>query len=521
MATADLYKSILGRDASKAELDYWSSTGLTGDALKSTFTNAAQSELSSKSTPARTYTSTPSYSSTATTTPSGTSAGGGSSASQLYKDILGRDASQSELDYWAGTGLTGDALKSSFTGAAQSELSGKSGGASASSINDLYKSILGRDADQAGLDYWMGTGKTGDDLVNSILAGARNDDRGSVLNRMYQDLFGRDAELAGIDYWSRDDQWSRLATGEGLDRFRLNLGASSYGDDEFLLMNRLAAADPSIAWASPFFDSANSNWVFNYLLDEDGFNRNTLMPQAQPMPQVLPPQGGGGGGSSNGYKDYHNAYLEDVLKGVIRDINERGEIARNDLGTAAFSSGAYGDSRHGVESAQLTEDLIKQIGDASNMARAQGFESAMGWYNRDLDRQTQIALNNAALQQNWTNSQYQGINMGQGIRTAEDQMIYDWLGSLRGLDDYDRSWQQLANNAAFEDFWAREQWDLTQLNAFLNAINAIPGQVGTQGTSQTPNNMWANIAGAATNSLLKNGTAGSGTGAFSIKGNSW
>ncbi len=190
-----------------------------------------------------------------------------------------------------------------------------------------------------------------------------------------------------------------------------------------------------------------------------------------------------------------------VLESAIRKVNEAGDKARNQLGTSAFMSGAYGDARHGIESDNLTQSLMETIGDLSATTNAQGFESAMGWANRDLDRQANIAYQNAMLQNNWIGNQISGANTANNVGLNDYATQTNWLSFLQGLDKYDRDWTQQGLNADYQDFWASQNWDQNQLVALLNVLNAIPGQTSSTATSLTPDNSWASMLGSSLQGL--------------------
>lgn len=83
-------------------------------------------------------------------------------ASRLYTTCLGRDAEKAGLEYWAGELAN---MRTTGTTAAQgfffSEEFTKAKYSNKEFINRLYKTFMGREADQAGFDYWLGEMKNG------------------------------------------------------------------------------------------------------------------------------------------------------------------------------------------------------------------------------------------------------------------------------------------------------------------------------------------------------------------------
>lgn len=92
-------------------------------------------------------------------------------------------------------------------------------GPTAEQVNALYQQYLGRDAEQAGLDYWMNSGGTLADLEYNISISpeakeyaTNQQDTSSTptptsevttddIFALYQQYLGRNPELAGLNYW--------------------------------------------------------------------------------------------------------------------------------------------------------------------------------------------------------------------------------------------------------------------------------------------------------------------------------
>lgn len=200
---------------------------------------------------------------------------------------------------------------------------------------------------------------------------------------------------------------------------------------------------------------------------------------------------------------YKSPYTNDVLQPALKELGDIGQKRRNQLGTEAFSAGAYGDSRHGVESADLTGDMAKAAGELTAGVNADAWDKAMGWLNTDLDRQTSTAFNNANLENQWYSNQQSGLNMAQMLEQMGITNSQSYADALLGLDEYDRGNSQDQLNVDYEDWLAKEGWDENRLNTFLGFISGTPGQVGTSTSSSTPNNSWANLLGSALSGIKK------------------
>lgn len=193
---------------------------------------------------------------------------------------------------------------------------------------------------------------------------------------------------------------------------------------------------------------------------------------------------------------YMSPYTDDVISSALKNLNDVGTQRRNALGADAFASGAYGDARHGVEDANLTKDMADSAGALTAGLKGDAFDKSMGWLNTDLDRQTNIGFQNAALDNQYFQNQLamMGFNLNQGQNYGD---------ALMGLDQYDRGNNQQQDNVNYQDWLDKRNWDSTKLSEFLSSINGTPGQVGSSSTS--PDNSWASLIGSALGGLQGNG----------------
>ncbi|MDP9522136.1 DUF4214 domain-containing protein [Pseudomonas putida] len=127
-------------------------------------------------------------------------------ALRLYQGILGRDADQAGAK--AFTGLVNDGT--SLTDIANQFLNSAEfgGAATEASINDLYNTLLGRNADEAGSDAWeavLANGASLADVAAAIAVSEEAQDRdqsnGDFVRDLYTSVLGREADEAGLDAW--------------------------------------------------------------------------------------------------------------------------------------------------------------------------------------------------------------------------------------------------------------------------------------------------------------------------------
>lgn len=128
---------------------------------------------------------------------------------------------------------------------------------------------------------------------------------------------------------------------------------------------------------------------------------------------------------------YMNPYIDGVLKNTIRDIEEAAGRKREQLKAITSMSGndlgSYGvnPTRFNVEDSLLDRETLRTVGDASAKLRMGAFDSAMGYANKDLDRNTS------------SSNIYAGLGKAAGALGATDVESLKTAGALerRPLED--------------------------------------------------------------------------------------
>lgn len=143
--------------------------------------------------------------------------------SQLYRNVLGREADASGLSYWRGQLATGATRGDVLLGLSESpENVTRTGGAVSAGlwtpntatvdVVRYYEAVFGRAPDAAGLTYWIGalqSGVTPEQLGQALTGSAEFSARyGGLSNRefvsqLYQNSLGRAGDAGGVDHWTR------------------------------------------------------------------------------------------------------------------------------------------------------------------------------------------------------------------------------------------------------------------------------------------------------------------------------
>ncbi len=147
---------------------------------------------------------------------------------RLYVDTLGRPGDAGGTSFWTEEIRSGRRRVAEVAArfyASPEYYDGSGGGTDRSWIADLYQKLLGRAASEDDLDFWAAqTASRGRSSVAFRLYQSKESRRTRV-NRVYQALLGRDADPAGSDYWSE-----RIA-GEGDLALAISLASlSEYAD---------------------------------------------------------------------------------------------------------------------------------------------------------------------------------------------------------------------------------------------------------------------------------------------------
>lgn len=125
----------------------------------------------------------------------------------LYNTLLGRDADQGGADAWAALLANGGTLADVAGAIAVSEEAQDRDQSNGDFVRDLYTAALGRDADEAGLDAWVSqlfNGTSRADVAKGIVGSeeAANKANGDFIDSLYQSALGRDADDAGKAAWA-------------------------------------------------------------------------------------------------------------------------------------------------------------------------------------------------------------------------------------------------------------------------------------------------------------------------------
>ena len=199
---------------------------------------------------------------------------------QLYNELFGRTtgAEDAGAEYWMNSGFTGEKLRDALvagaasnpTGqdyvnfqAAQKQFGQNSYAQRASDIDQMYRELFGRPAEQAGLEYWLNSGLSGEELRDNLT---------------YAAYAGREKNPTG--YQTYLDRQAALAAGQTPEGYKTYSpeGPPGYFTD---LQDQFTAMQEEIA-------------ALNAMLGAGGGGYSPTVPVGQPGGGVVSSEGGGG-----------------------------------------------------------------------------------------------------------------------------------------------------------------------------------------------------------------------------------
>ena len=125
---------------------------------------------------------------------------------QAYRQFLNRQPDAEGIAYWVlqmQQGLTDEHLEAGF--AASPEFFAVNGGTDAGLVAGMYKDLLLRNPDQAGIDYWVAQLQGGASVASVAFGFTASAERESIrITDDYMTYLGRQPDPAGLTFWLND-----------------------------------------------------------------------------------------------------------------------------------------------------------------------------------------------------------------------------------------------------------------------------------------------------------------------------
>lgn len=168
---------------------------------------------------------------------------------------------------------------------------------------------------------------------------------------------------------------------------------------------------------------------------------------------------------------YMNPYLQNVEAGALGGLESQRLKAQQGIAQSARQAGAFGGSRQGISEALSNVETARQAGDLSAKIRSQGYDTAAGLMQADMNR----ALQGQQLR-------LQAGGQMADIAGAGQRALYADTAALENIGKSQQAQQQAQLSDAYQRWAAERNYPIDMLNLRIGATSAVPG-VGT--TTQT------------------------------------
>lgn len=159
---------------------------------------------------------------------------------------------------------------------------------------------------------------------------------------------------------------------------------------------------------------------------------------------------------------YMNPYIGAVVDATLADLDRQRQLQQQQVGHAATQAGAFGGSRHGVAEAETNRAFADTAARTAAGLRQQGFDSAAGLMQQDLNRRLQA----------------QGLNQQADTSVAGQNALLQQQMALANLG-YANEAAQLGAGLGLQAQLANQQAGLAQAQQQLGAAGLL-GQLGGQ-----------------------------------------
>ena len=132
--------------------------------------------------------------------------------------------------------------------------------------------------------------------------------------------------------------------------------------------------------------------------------------------------------AAGGMGAYANPYETQVVQQSLADVGRQAQMGFNQLGAQAQAAGAFGGSRHGIAQGEMGKSYAGQMANTAAQMRQQGFNTALGASQADLQRQLGAAGQLAGLGQ-------QSFGYGQAIQQQQMQQGAQQQAAMQALID--------------------------------------------------------------------------------------
>ncbi len=189
----------------------------------------------------------------------------------------------------------------------------------------------------------------------------------------------------------------------------------------------------------------------------------------------------GAGYTPSSYQEFMDPFTEDVIQQQYQDIARQGDIARQQIGTQAARSGAFGGSRQAVAEAELGRNVMEQQARTGSALRSAGFQQAQQSAQQAAQQQLRQAQLGGQLGTGLAGIGQLGQQLG-----AQDVNTLLGLGGLTQQFGYEGAPGQAQLTAEQSNLMAQQGLPYQQLSFLSDIFRGVPSTQQTTTATTTP-----------------------------------
>lgn len=135
----------------------------------------------------------------------------------MYRTMLGREPEPGGINFYENEVVNGRMTLDEVRDAIRTSTEG--GIDSSALLREAYQDIMGREADDAGLNYWLNEINSGNATIEQVRSALQGSDE-ARLRAAYRDILGQEADEEGLAYWLGEIQSGRQTVASVSEYFR-------------------------------------------------------------------------------------------------------------------------------------------------------------------------------------------------------------------------------------------------------------------------------------------------------------
>lgn len=243
----------------------------------------------------------------------------------------------------------------------------------------------------------------------------------------------------------------------------------------------------------------------------DAYSNLTTAPaQSISAPSIL---GGGTDVNNSTISDYMNPYIQAALNPTLQAISRQGDAARKTIGASSTMSGAFGDARQGVETANQMRDEQQNVGNTVGSAYNAAFNTAAGLRGTDINNSMAVQNANAGYNETALARAATGATDLTNLDKYNTGRTVDLANALNSQGAQAQNTQQAADTANLTAYLRQQGYPAQMIQLMTQTLAGTPHDTSQQATTMKPDNSGYGILGSLAGPALQIGLAAATGGA--------